>query len=63
MREKLYTFNEIATDVKSVKRTLKESENEQCELEEMKRLHPLVTDERFFRTSYFPDITPNCFKE
>lgn len=24
--------------------------------EEMKRLHPLVTDERFFRTSFFPDV-------
>ena len=26
-------------------------------LEERKKLHPLVTDERFFKTSFFPDVT------
>jgi hypothetical protein len=32
-------------------------------LEEMKALHPLVKDERYFKTSYFPDTVPECFKE
>ncbi len=32
-------------------------------LEEMKKLHPLVTDDRFFKTSFFPDVVPECFKE
>lgn len=25
--------------------------------------HPLVTDKRFLKLSYFPDIVPDCFKE
>lgn len=32
-------------------------------LEELKKLHPLVKDMRFFKTSYFPDIIPDCYKE
>lgn len=32
-------------------------------LEEMKKLHPLVRDEKFFKTSYFPEVMPDCFKE
>lgn len=36
---------------------------EESSLEEMKRLHPLVTDERFFKLEFFPDIVPICFKE
>lgn len=30
-------------------------------LEELKALHPLVKDVRFFETSYFPEIVPVCF--
>ena len=26
-------------------------------------LHPLVTDNRFLKLSYFPDITPSCFED
>lgn len=29
----------------------------------LKKLHPLVTDERCFNFSYFPDSEPNCFKD
>jgi len=25
--------------------------------------HPLVTDKRFLKLSYFPDVIPDCFKE
>lgn len=32
-------------------------------LEQLKELHPLVKDERFFKLSYFPEVTPNCFAE
>ena len=31
-------------------------------LEELRKLHPLVKDDRFFNTSFFPDVTPECFK-
>lgn len=31
--------------------------------EELKALHPLVTDERFFKTEFFPDTEPACFKD
>mgnify|MGYP003315868039 CR=1 FL=1 len=32
-------------------------------LEEMHKLHPLVTDDRFFKESYFPEIIPDCFED
>lgn len=32
-------------------------------LQELKKLHPLVTDERFFKLEFFPDVMPECFKE
>lgn len=30
-------------------------------LEELRKLHPLVKDDRFFNTSFFPDVTLECF--
>lgn len=38
-------------------------EKETQDIEELKKLHPLVTDVRLFKTSYFPDVIPNCYKE
>ena len=35
----------------------------QEKLEEMKREHPLVTDERCFILSWFPETIPSCFNE
>ncbi len=35
----------------------------QAALEAAKEEHPLVTDERFLKLSYFPDIVPACFAE
>ena len=32
-------------------------------IEELKLLHPLVTDERFFKTEFFPEVVPDCFAE
>ena len=37
----------------------KEPEEENKTLEELKRLHPLVTDERCFKLSWFPETIPN----
>ena len=31
-------------------------------LEQMHKEHPLVTNDKFFNLSYFPDIIPNCYK-
>ena len=36
---------------------------EQLSIEELRKLHPLVKDDRFFKTSFFPDVTPKCFEE
>ena len=38
-------------------------ENERAELEAAQAEHPLVTDPRFLKLSYFPDVTPACFEE
>ena len=38
-------------------------EEKEKELEEMRKLHPLVKDFNYFRTSYFPDVIPDCFKD
>ena len=40
------------------KRMLKEMQTD-----EDAQLHPLVTDKRCLKLSYWPDIVPNCFKE
>ena len=34
-----------------------------AELEADAAEHPLVTDPRFLKLSYFPDVTPACFEE
>ena len=32
-------------------------------IEELKKLHPLVTDERCFQLSYWPETLPKCFED
>lgn len=32
-------------------------------LEDLKALHPLVTDERFLKLSFWPNVIPACFEE
>ena len=34
-----------------------------AELEAAQAEHPLVTDPRFLKLSYFPDVVPACFEE
>lgn len=68
---KEYTFTE--SQVKKMgcdhKVTLKEKQNdidkvEDAEiLEALKREHPLVTDERCFKRSWFPETVPSVFQE
>ena len=41
----------------------KKEEDPQAELEAAQAEHPLVTDPRFLKLSYFPDVTPACFEE
>jgi hypothetical protein len=36
----------------------KSNDQEASEIE-----HPLVTDKRFLKLSYFPETTPSCFEE
>ena len=38
-------------------------ENGRAELEAAQAEHPLVTDPRFLKLSYFPETTPACFSE
>ena len=32
-------------------------------IEQLKQDHPLVTDERCFKASWWPDTIPNCFQD
>lgn len=32
-------------------------------LEELKQMHPLVTDERCFKMSFWPETLPKCFED
>lgn len=36
---------------------------EKKEADSEKEQHPLVTDERFLKLSYFPEVVPNCFED
>jgi hypothetical protein len=38
-------------------------ENGRAELEAAQAEHPLVTDPRCLKFSYWPDVVPDCFKE
>lgn len=39
------------------------AQEQQAELEAQQAEHPLVTDPRFLKLSYFPNIIPACFEE
>jgi hypothetical protein len=39
------------------------AQEQQTELEAAQAEHPLVTDPRFLKLSYFPNIIPACFEE
>ena len=38
-------------------------EEVQEDVEELKKAHPLVRDERLFNLNYWPDVVPVCFEE
>lgn len=64
MKEKREKIKKIKAEKKALKikkdMTMPEKE---LSIEEMKKLHPLVKNERFFVLSYFPETKPNCFDE
>ena len=39
------------------------AQGQQAELEAAQTEHPLVTDPRFLKLSYFPNVMPACFEE
>ena len=45
------------------KRKAKLVEEENKNIAEMKREHPLVTDERCFKLNYWPETVPNCLED
>ena len=48
---------------KRIKKTALKKTNTDKDLEQLKVEHPLVTDFRCFKLSWWPDIEPDCFKE
>lgn len=48
--------------VDEVRRSNK-SKTEPKTIEELRAEHPLVKDDRFFKLTFFPDITPKCFSD
>lgn len=40
---------------------IKKNRGEPKTIEQLRSEHPLVTDDRFFKLSYFPDTVPKCF--
>lgn len=61
IKENLYTREqmiEMGLDKKKEKKVVEKvvDEKEKLTLEEMQKLHPLVKDVRFFKTSFFPDV-------
>lgn len=61
----LYDFRTMKRIVEICKKNKgqKVIENKPAEtIEQLRKEHPLVTDDKFFKLSYFPDVVPNCFK-
>lgn len=59
--ERAEVYKKRENRLKQVKAILQKEEV--LSLEELRKLHPLVKDDRFFKTSYFPDIIPKCFED
>lgn len=64
--EKIINYFKAKAKAEEVKkaeaRALKEKEIKE-RINELKKQYPLVTDERCFRTQWWPDIVPDCFKD
>lgn len=50
-------------EIRMRRQTEKPVMEEEKTLEQLKAEHPLVKDDRFFKTSYFPNVIPKCFEE
>lgn len=48
---------------KRYKATVKKAEETEKETLDLAEIHPLVKDKRCLHLSYWPDITPKCFKD
>ena len=60
----VFTHDALARCREELERREKaEKETGRAELEAAQAEHPLVTDPRFLKLSYFPDVTPACFSE
>lgn len=55
--------NHIQKKAEFEKKKQELDEQREKSLEELKREHPLVTDERCFNLNWWPDTVPVCFKE
>ena len=57
----LHRSKKINEAVETYKKSITKTKS--IPLEVMKKLHPLVTDERCFNLNYWPDTEPKCFKD
>ena len=60
MKQIVAVYQKLAgvTEIKKLN-TVKETKS----IEQLRAEHPLVTDDNFFKLSYFPDVVPKCFSE
>ena len=60
----VFNYDALARCSEELERREKaEKETGRAELEAAQAEHPLVTDPRFLKLSYFPDVTPACVSE
>lgn len=66
LRIKILEKKELAEQRKKAKlekEKLKPVKKKVEDVEELKKAHPLVRDERLFNLNYWPDVVPVCFEE
>lgn len=55
--------NHVEKRLENKKKKIADVESDSKTLEQLKREHPLVTDERCFNLNWWPDTVPVCFVE
>ena len=55
---RMYRNKQIEEYIKRMKK-----EQPKMTLQQLKILHPLVTDERCFNINYWPEVEPKCFED
>lgn len=58
--KQIYLYEEA---VLNRKQKIKGTGTKMLSLQELKKQHPLVKDERFFNLGYFPDVIPKNFED